>query len=172
MNKAIFFDRDGTLIKSYVCNDKLRAIRNIGELEIYPNARKILSYLKSKKYKLILVTNQPDVAQGLVSKYFVENINSFLNMHLGLDLIKVAYEPEEGDPNRYKPGPGMLFEAANELNIDLAQSFIIGDRWRDIGAGINAGCQTILIETQNIEDIKYSPNFRIKSLEELVSIIN
>ena len=170
-NKAIFFDRDGTLIKSRIIDGKLLAFRDIFDFNIATDARKILLELKSRGYKLILVTNQPDVSRGLVTKFFVDNINEFLKMHLELDLIKVVYQLEEDDPERYKPAPGMLLEAAAELDLDLEKSFMVGDRWRDIDAGKNANCKTVLINSQNIEVIRQNPDFEIDELAELLEII-
>ncbi len=128
--------------------------------------------LKRRGFKLILVTNQPDVSRGIVTKFFVDNINNFLKDHLELDLIKVVYQIEENEPKRYKPAPGMLFEAGAELDIDLESSFMVGDRWRDIDAGRNANCKTILLKSQTIENMKSKPDFEIESLTELLNIVN
>jgi D-glycero-D-manno-heptose 1,7-bisphosphate phosphatase len=135
------------------------------------DARKILLELKSRGFKLVLVTNQPDVSRGVITKFFVDTINNFLQVHLDLDLIKVVYEVEENDPKRYKPAPGMLLEAAVELNLDLKNSFMVGDRWRDIEAGKNAGCTTILLKSQHIEPIRQKPDFEIHELSELLQLI-
>jgi D-glycero-D-manno-heptose 1,7-bisphosphate phosphatase len=170
-NRAIFFDRDGTLIKSKIIDGKLKAFQDICDFELIADARKILLELKSRGFKLILATNQPDVSRGLVTKFFVDNVNNFLKVHLELDLIKVVYEIEQNDTKRYKPAPGMLLEAASELNLDLENSFIVGDRWRDIDAGKNAGCKTILIKSQNLEKIKQKPDFEINELSELLQLI-
>lgn len=171
MNKAIFFDRDGTLIKSKTINGKLVAIRNIQDLEIFPDAEIVLSKIKIRGYKLVLITNQPDVSRGLTTKFFVEQVNSILKTHLSLDLVKVAFKSEKEDPFRYKPGIGMLLEASKELNIDLSKSFVVGDRWRDIEAGKNAGCKTILFRSQDIEVINTKPDFIINSLFEILDLI-
>jgi D-glycero-D-manno-heptose 1,7-bisphosphate phosphatase len=170
-SKGVFFDRDGTLIKSLIENNKLRAISKISDLELLPQARKTMVELKQRGYKLIIVTNQPDIISGLTSKIFLKHVNDFLENHLELDLVKVAFGNKEEDPQKYKPGPGMLIEAASELNIDLENSYMVGDRWRDIGAGKNAGCKTILIETQSIEDVKFEPDFRVRNLIDLLDII-
>jgi D-glycero-D-manno-heptose 1,7-bisphosphate phosphatase len=148
------------------------ALRDIHDFELISGARKILLELKNRGFKLILVTNQPDVSRGLVTKFFVDNINNFLMEHLELDLIKVVYKTEGEEPDRYKPAPGMIFEACNELNLDLENSFMVGDRWRDIDAGKNANCKTILLKSQTIENMKSKPDFEIESLTELLNIIN
>lgn len=171
-NRAIFFDRDGTLIESKISSGQLVAISDISELKIKKGTRSVLLTLKNRGYKLILITNQPDVSRNVISHFFVDNINNFLKVHLDLDLIKVVYEIEENDPKRYKPSPGMLLEAAFELDLDLKNSFMVGDRWRDIDAGKNAGCTTILLKSQNIESIRQKPDFEIHELSELLQLIN
>ena len=148
------------------------AIRSISDLEVVHNARNILLQLKNLGFKLILVTNQPDVTKGIVTKFFVDNINDFLAAHLELDSVKVCYDLETVNPNRYKPGPEMLMEAASELVVDLSESFIVGDRWRDIQDGKNAGCKTILIENSHVESINIIPDYKIKNLDELLNIIS
>jgi D-glycero-D-manno-heptose 1,7-bisphosphate phosphatase len=85
INRAIFFDRDGTLIQSKTLNNKLIAFRDIRDFKLAFGARKILLELKSRGFKLILVTNQPDVLKGYVTKFFVDNINNFLMDRLDLD---------------------------------------------------------------------------------------
>ena len=171
INRAIFFDRDGTLIQSKTLNNKLIAFRDIRDFKLAFGARKILLELKSRGFKLILVTNQPDVLKGYVTKFFVDNINNFLMDHLDLDLVKVVYQTDVEEPGRYKPAPGMLLEAAVELNLDLKNSFMVGDRWRDIEAGKNAGCTTILLKSQHIESIRQKPDFEIHELSELLQLI-
>ena len=172
INRAIFFDRDGTLIQSKTLNNKLIAFRDIRDFKLAFGARKILLELKSRGFKLILVTNQPDVLKGYVTKFFVDNINNFLMDHLDLDLVKVVYQTDVEEPGRYKPAPGMLFEARNELNLNLEESFMVGDRWRDVDAGKNAGCKTILLKSHSIEDLKSKPDYEIDSLAELLDIID
>jgi D-glycero-D-manno-heptose 1,7-bisphosphate phosphatase len=78
---------------------------------------------------------------------------------------------EEECSGNYKPQPGMLFEASKELNIDLEKSYIIGDRWRDIGAGYKAGTKTILIDYKYSEKLIYEPNYYAQNLSEAVDII-
>ena len=84
--------------------------------------------MKNLGFKIILFTNQPDVTKGIVTKFFIDNINDFLATHLEPNSVKVCYDVETDNPNRYKPGPEMLMEAASELDIDMSKSFIVGDR--------------------------------------------
>ena len=169
-NKAIFLDRDGTLIDARIENNQLRTINNISDLRIKKDARKTLKTLKHRGYKLILITNQPDVYYGIISKNFVRVINHILKIYLNLDLIKVTYVPEHIDSFRYKPNPGMLYEARDELDLDFSKSYVVGDRWRDVNAGINVGSKTIHLKSQSIEPLKNLPDYTILELKEILNI--
>ena len=142
--QGVFLDRDGVLNRSLYRNGRPYAPVLLEEFEIFPEAGPALSRLKARGFKLVVVTNQPDVGKGLVPREVVEAMHRRLAGELPLDAIKVSYGTREDDPFR-KPNPGMLLEAAGELGIDLARSFMVGDRWRDIDAGRAAGCRTILI---------------------------
>lgn len=168
--KAVFFDRDGTLIKTNYFEGKPIANNEITKIELNPNAKKVINKLKNNGYSVILVTNQPDVEAGKTTKEKVDQINFYLKELLNLDLIKVTYLSEKSDPIMYKPSPGMLLESEVELNLDLSSSYIVGDRWRDIGAGKNAGCKTILIGNLKEENF-IEPDFKISDLEEIIEII-
>ena len=171
MNKAVFLDRDGVLIKTNIINGKPYAIRSINEFQLIEDAQEQLNILKRLGYILIVVTNQPDVKRGLTSKKTLEQINKKLELLLPIDQIRVCVEEENENTGYYKPKPGMLVDAAKEYNIDLKNSFIIGDRWRDIGAGFNAGCKTIFIDYQYLEILPIKPNYIVKSITKAVEII-
>lgn len=170
-NKAIFFDRDGTLIDARIDNNRLRAINHFTDFRIKRGARKTLKTLKHRGYKLILITNQPDVYYGNISKNFVRVINHFLKIYLNLDLIKVTYFPEHINSFRYKPNPGMLYEARDELDVDFSKSYVVGDRWRDINAGVNVGSKTIHLKSHKIEPLKNLPDYTILELKEILNIV-
>jgi D-glycero-D-manno-heptose 1,7-bisphosphate phosphatase len=91
------------------------------------------------------VTNQPDVARGSQRREVVEAINARLLAELPLDEFFVCYEDGPDCPRR-KPDPGLLLEAAAKHGIDLAGSFMVGDRWRDVEAGRRAGCRTVFLD--------------------------
>jgi len=171
MNKAVFLDRDGVLIKTNIINGKPHAIRSINEFELIEDVQKQLNILKGLGYILIVVTNQPDVKRGLTSKKILEQINKKLELLLPIDQIRVCAEEENENTGYYKPKPGMLVDAAKEYNIDLKNSFIIGDRWRDVGAGFNAGCKTIFIDYQYSEKLPIKPNYIVQTITKAVEVI-
>lgn len=120
---------------------------------------------------LIVVTNQPDVARGTQSREVVEAMHDLLNTHLTLDAILVCYHDDADRCECRKPAPGLLLEAARAYNLDLAASFMVGDRWRDIEAGRRAGCKTIFIDYQYDETMMSEPNMRVGSVSEAVEWI-
>jgi D-glycero-D-manno-heptose 1,7-bisphosphate phosphatase len=102
-----------------------------------------LEKLKAAGYLLICVTNKPDIERGLMTQASVDAIYNKMRALLPLDDVYICYH-ENSDC--YKPKPGLLLAATKKYDIDLAQSYMIGDRWRDIEAGQNAGCKTIWID--------------------------
>jgi D-sedoheptulose 7-phosphate isomerase len=144
--RAVFLDRDGVLNKAIIRDGKPFPPSNESELELTPEAAVILAELRKNGFKLLVVSNQPDVARGSISRETVEKMNAKLVTALPIDDILVCYHTDSDNCECRKPKPGLLLTAAKAHHIDLAQSFMIGDRWRDVEAGKNAGCQSILID--------------------------
>jgi D-glycero-D-manno-heptose 1,7-bisphosphate phosphatase len=166
---AIFFDRDGVLIDAPLINKKPISVQNVKDVKLCKSILKICNYYKSNYY-LIMVTNQPDYSRGVNSKKNIIDINNFLKKKLNLDMIYVCYSDNDKNIDR-KPNPGMLLKAKKKYKIDLKKSFMIGDRWRDIGAGNRAGCKTIFIDRNYAEKLTYKPNHSIRKLKDVFLII-
>jgi len=165
--RAVFLDRDGVINRVVVREGKPFPPATPQELEILPGVPEALHQLKQHGYKLLVVTNQPDVRRGTQSQATVEAMHRALSARLPLDDILVCYHIDHDKCDCRKPLPGMLLEAARKHNIDMAASFMVGDRWRDIEAGYNAGCRTILIDYGYAErPPDRAPDFRAKSLHE------
>jgi D-glycero-D-manno-heptose 1,7-bisphosphate phosphatase len=141
--KAIFLDSDGVLNTAIVKEGKPLAPTTLAELEIPDEVKPALDKLKAAGYLLICVTNKPDIERGLMTQAEVDAIYDKMRSELPLDDVFICYD-ENSDC--YKPKPGLLLAAAEKYNIDLAQSYMVGDRWRDVGAGQNAGCKTVWID--------------------------
>jgi D-glycero-D-manno-heptose 1,7-bisphosphate phosphatase len=146
LKRAVFLDRDGVINRSVVRDANPYPPSSIDEVEILPGVQEALERLRKASFLLICVTNQPDVARGTQNKEAVEAIHKFLLKSLCLDEILVCYHDDNDGCQCRKPLPGMLMDAARRFSIDLEKSFMVGDRWRDIEAGQNAGCRTVLIE--------------------------
>jgi len=165
--RAVFLDRDGVINEAIVRDGKPYPPSSLGELKTTPGTESALKDLKANGFKLIVVTNQPDVARGLQTQAAVETINQALAASLPLDDVFVCYHSDEDDCDCRKPKAGMLLDAARKHNIDLGRSYLVGDRWRDIDAGHNAGCKTILVDSgYNERTPKLPPQARVGSLRE------
>ena len=169
LKKAVFLDRDGVLNRPNVIDGKPYAPKKVKDFIIYSEVYEVLNNLKNNLYKLIVVTNQKDVGRGITSMKVLNTMHNKLKSFLPIDDIKVCICIDECDC--YKPNPGMILEAQKEWNIDIEKSYIIGDSWRDIGAGINAGCKTILIDRKYNMPMVYKPDYIVNSLKEAESKI-
>jgi D-glycero-D-manno-heptose 1,7-bisphosphate phosphatase len=169
--RAIFLDRDGVINKALLRDGKPYPPASLAEVEILPEARSALEALKTLGFELMVVTNQPDVARGSQSRQNVEAIHAYLEAALPIDKFFVCYHDDQDQCNCRKPAPGLLLAAAQQEGIDLSQSYMIGDRWRDIEAGKRAGCTTIFIDYGYSERQPKTPDFRVRSLIEAVEII-
>jgi D-glycero-D-manno-heptose 1,7-bisphosphate phosphatase len=145
LNRAVFLDRDGVLNAMVMRNGRPTAPFSLDEVLIIPGVPEALAALRAAGFQLIVVTNQPDVVRGNAERAHVEAIHGFLRARLPLDDILVCYHDDRDGCACRKPKPGMMYAAAVEREIQLARSFLVGDRWRDIGAGKAAGCTTILV---------------------------
>lgn len=159
--KAIFLDRDGTV------NKYVGFLRNKEEFELLPSVVDAVKKINSSGYLCIIVTNQPVVARGEVSMEELDEIHKKLETELGKEgafvdgLYYCPHHPHKGFEGEItelkiecdcrKPKPGMLLKASEDYNIDLSQSWMIGDSETDIIAGNRAGCKTILLSNDNTE---------------------
>jgi D-sedoheptulose 7-phosphate isomerase len=165
--RAVFLDRDGVINRAFVRDGKPFPPPTPQELEILPGVAEALRELKANGFKLLLVTNQPDVGRGKLSVQTLDAMHEDLRAHLPLDDILVCCHTDQDKCDCRKPMPGMIIAAARKHNIDLAASFMVGDRWRDIDAGYNAGCKTILIDYGYSErPPDHEPDLRVGSLRE------
>lgn len=153
--KAIFLDRDGTI------NKYVGFLRDIENFELLPGVAQAIRKINASGYLVIVVTNQPVIARGEVSPEELQKIHNKMETLLGQEgayldgIYYCPHHPDKGfagerpeykiDCDCRKPKPGLLLKAAQDLNIDLSQSWMIGDGENDVKAGTNAGCRTALI---------------------------
>jgi D-glycero-D-manno-heptose 1,7-bisphosphate phosphatase len=171
MRNAIFFDRDGVINQAQVRDGKPYPPGNLAEVVVLPGVAEALISLRDAGYMLIVVTNQPDVARGTTPRAIVEEINTYLATHLPIDEFRTCYHDSCDGCDCRKPLPGSLLSAAKQHNINLRKSYMVGDRWRDIEAGMDAGCTTIFIDYGYDEKNPEVVNYRVKSITEAVQII-
>ena len=145
MHRAVFLDRDGVINRGVVKAGKPFAPFTIEEFDILPGVSEALANLHAAGFLLVLTTNQPDVGRGDASRAAVEAIHAFMRKQLPFDQVRVCYHDDADRCACRKPLPGMIYAAAVDLEVQTSSSFMVGDRWRDIGAGRSAGCTTILV---------------------------
>lgn len=171
--RAVFLDRDGVVSRSIVRDGLPFAPTQLSEFEILPGVPEACRRLKQAGFLLIVATNQPDVGRGTMKQEIVEAMHAKMRREVPIDRVEVCYHPGHGQSNCdcRKPKPGLLLRAAQELGIDLARSWMVGDRWRDIDCGHAAGCRTIFIDHGYAENLKQPPDFTVKTLAEAAEII-
>jgi D-glycero-D-manno-heptose 1,7-bisphosphate phosphatase len=144
--RAVFLDRDGVLNAAVVRDGRPYPPRSVDEVEVLPGVEGACNRLRTAGFDLVVVTNQPDIARGTQTLEAVRHINNALLAALPLDEVVVCPHDDDDDCDCRKPRPGMLLDAAQRRGIDLSTSFMVGDRWRDVEAGIRAGCRTVFID--------------------------
>ncbi len=150
--KAIFLDRDGTV---NVGIPRIQRVDSIEKVELLPKVIEGLSLLAELDYVVFFITNQAGIAEGLMSRADFDEINNEVLKQIessGIH-IKETYVCPHGESSNCdcrKPKPQLLQNAATKYDIDLANSWMVGDRLSDINTGINAGTKTILVQTGSI----------------------
>jgi D-glycero-D-manno-heptose 1,7-bisphosphate phosphatase len=118
---------------------------SVAELEILPGAAEAVALLRARGYLPVIVTNQPDVARGTQTRDVVEELDRRVGAAVGIADIAVCFHDDADHCRCRKPEPGLLLDAARDLDLDLGRSFIVGDSWRDVEAGRRAGCRTVFV---------------------------
>lgn len=178
--KAVFIDRDGTI------NKYVGFFRDIKKFELNAGIAEAIKKINASGYLVIVVTNQPVIARGEVTRDELERIHNKMETLLGLEgayldgIYFCPHHPHKGyegevvelkiDCDCRKPKPGMFFKAAEDFNIDLSQSWMIGDGENDVKAGIAAGCKTVLINGSGTDNKQgdFGQTYTCKSVLEFV----
>ena len=169
--RAVFLDRDGVINATVVRDGKPYPPASVDVLEIIPDVPQALADLRAAGFTLVVVTNQPDVARGKTPRATIDAIHDHLRSKLPLDAIYACFHDDADHCNCRKPKPGMLVDAARDMDLDLPSSFMVGDRWRDIDAGIAAGCHTIWINQHYAERVPTRFDVEVGSLTEAAGFI-
>ena len=175
-NKALFLDRDGVICKILNPNDgKHGYLIKPEEFELLPGIQELIDSAKEKGYIIVTVSNQPQVAKGLLTEEELFKIHAKMQSLLGNKIDKICYCPHRDEDNCdcRKPKAGMLNRAAEELNIDCTKSVMVGDGDKDIIAGQTVGCKTIFIKNKFKGQYlaNCSPDHIVTHLSEVFSFI-
>jgi D-glycero-D-manno-heptose 1,7-bisphosphate phosphatase len=167
---AVFFDRDGTLMEdAHYCGDPAL-------VRVYPGVAEGLRKLKSAGFRTFLVSNQSGIGRGLITEAQYEAVQAELLAQIGEGLIDASYfcPDAPGTPStRRKPEPGMVLEAAAEFDIDLARSYMVGDKAADVACGKRAGMKTILVLTGYgaQQGSECDPDYRARDAAEAMELV-
>ncbi len=171
MRRAVFLDRDGVLNRSMVRAGRPYAPTRLEEFEILPGVAECLLKLRGAGFVNIVVTNQPDLTTGKQSRDVLDAMHRRLCAELAIDAIRICEHIDADRCTCRKPLPGMILDAAQEWNVDLAESWMVGDRWRDIAAGQAAGCRCCFIDYGYDEKCPDPPYDKVHSLYQAVVVI-
>lgn len=174
LRPAVFLDRDGTLNAPVVREGKPYPPASVDEFALLGDVSAGCQDLHSAGYVLVVATNQPDVGRGTQAQGVVEAMHThLLKLVPEISRIEVCYDAGgEVPPSPFrKPAPGMLIRAAADLSLDLRKSWMVGDRWRDVDCGVQAGCKTIFIDCGYDEALREKPDYIVRSFAEAVGII-
>ena len=169
MNKAVFLDRDGVINKAIIRNEKAYSPMNLSEFVFVQDIAEQINKIKDAGYYVIVVTNQPEVARGNIDVHELDKMTKNIKDNLPVNQVLVCPHDDADNCSCRKPKPGMLFDAAKRHEIDLTQSFLVGDGWKDMGAANNAGCKGILIDAFYNKGV--SCFRRVKNMGEALGII-
>ena len=173
----MFLDRDGVLNRTTVRDGTPYPPMRAEDVEVLPGVAEALNRLARHGLPLIVVTNQPDVARGAQRREVVEQINVRLACELPeLTAFYVCYHDNKDACDCRKPGAGLLKQAAAEHGIELAGSFMVGDRWSDVVAGAAVGCKTFLLDVPYSQCHRCTPDHVVADLpeaaERILSLLN
>lgn len=169
--RAVFLDRDGVLVIPEMRDGRSFAPRRPEDFRIYDDAPQALAALKQAGFMLVVVTNQPDIGNGFVAAETVEDMHNRLRATLPVDHIEMCPHRQSDDCACRKPKPGMLLRAAKIHGIDLSSSIMAGDRAGDIEAGKAAGCRTVFIDLNYVNEPKPNATWTAHSISEAVDVI-
>jgi D-glycero-D-manno-heptose 1,7-bisphosphate phosphatase len=171
VRRAVFLDRDGVINANIERDGRLLAPRSLDQFVIMPGVKEAVAKLREAGFVVIVVTNQPDIATGHITRALMDRMHAKLSAELAVDDIKVCPHVDADKCACRKPKPGLLDEAAAERGIDLTASFIVGDRVTDIEAGKAAGCSTVWITNDAEVDTMAAPDAIAGSLPQATAWI-
>jgi D-glycero-D-manno-heptose 1,7-bisphosphate phosphatase len=167
-NRAVFFDRDGTLMEeTHYCGDP-------AQVKVFPGVPEALRKLKEAGFRTFVITNQSGIGRGLITETQYRVVEAEFRRQIGEGLLDASYFcPDAPDvpSTRRKPEPGMLLEAAADFGIDLARSYMVGDKTADIECGRRAGTSTILVQTGYGAEQVCQPDFTAAGVAQAVQIV-
>ena len=146
LQRTVFLDRDGVINKVVFRDGRPTSPRNLAEFEIEDGVEESLNRLRDAGFKLFVVSNQPDIARGLMPRETLRVMTEKILTTLPVDEVKVCPHDDRECCSCRKPKPGMLVDLAREHGVELGGSYLIGDSWKDTLAAGAAGCRSIILD--------------------------
>ena len=171
LSAAVFLDRDGVINRITVAKGVPLPPRELKEFVFLPKVAAACRSLERAGLKLVVVTNQPDVARGTQTRARVAAMNARVKARLPVKGVLTCFHDNADACVCRKPKPGLLRRAAARWRLDLKRSFIVGDRWSDVAAGRAAGCRGILIKKSYSQAGRCRPDWTARDLAEAAEII-
>lgn len=168
---CVFLDRDGVIVVPEFRDGRSFAPKTLEAFQLFPDAKECLLKLKKAGVLLVVITNQPDVGNGITPQSVVEAMHERLFAELPIDHIEVCYHTRNNACDCRKPKPGMLLNAEKHFLIDFEKSFLIGDRSSDLEAGDALQLNTLFIDFNYNEPLNTKPTYHCGSLAEAVDSI-
>jgi D-glycero-D-manno-heptose 1,7-bisphosphate phosphatase len=168
---AVFLDRDGVLNEAFVRDGVPTPPRSLAEFRVLPGVAAACADLRRDGFVLVVVTNQPDIARGTQTRAEVDRMHQRLRSLVPLDEVCVCPHDDCDACTCRKPRPGMLLGAAERLDLDLARSVSVGDRWRDVEAARRAGVKAIYVRCRHDEPVPFGAHVTVANLPEAAAWI-
>ena len=168
---AVFLDRDGVLNEAFVRDGVPTPPRTLDEFRVLPGVAEACADLRRAGFVLVVVTNQPDIARGTQTRAEVDRMHLRLRSLVPVDEVCVCPHDDSDACACRKPRPGMLLDAAERLDLDLARSASVGDRWRDVEAARRAGVKAIYVECHYAEATPLGADVAVANLPEAAAWI-
>lgn len=171
MKRAVFLDRDGVINQVKLQENRPHPPQNLEEFEYLEESKEAVLALINKNFVVVVVTNQPDITRKTLTESLLADFHAKIGKDTNIKHFYVCPHDDADECNCRKPKPGLILKAAQDLEIDLANSFLVGDRWKDISAGQRAGCTNFFINNNYSERQPEMPYIAVSSLKEATSII-
>lgn len=167
--RTIFLDRDGVINQVIFRNGKAAGPRHFSEFAFEPGIEAPIGRLRAAGCKLFVVSNQPDIARGLLSAEQLRLMTDKITATLKIDAVRICPHDDDDRCSCRKPSPGMLLDLAREYDLTLGEACLVGDSWKDTMAARAAGCESILLDRPYNQDDPADK--RVSNLSEAVDII-
>ena len=169
MNRTVFFDRDGVLNELIKRDGGFYSPQSFDQFKIYETAKFVINELKQRGFLSIVVSNQPDIARGKLKKLDLNKMTEELFNRLKVDDVFYCTHDDSDGCKCRKPAPGLLTQAAEKWNIDLQNSYMVGDTWKDADAAKNVNLKFFLLNAEY--NLDYNSSNRINNLKNIFNHI-